>query len=367
MFATKIAQSGVLAGYHFDLTSSVRDSSFGADIPMKWAYDAGACSSAGIGSAASLGLTRASGEACAAAIATGGVCYYPRVDNSVYHAAGGGSGSLRIDIPASSGAGTGGYFTLPLKGTLGLGSNFPFIGAPSQSADPNYLGSELWCQFYQRIETEMQDTIFLDEDGVSVSGWKQIIQFGEPPNGTSSSHTEVTLVNSFSRGVPAMYGQSGADGYEPNISGETFNPWFQYTHNGSAYVGICPYNQGYHGACIRYDQYADQWIEFTIRIKVDPTNSGTPNAANSWVDLWVNGIPTIQYRQAKINWGNNDAGSGPTGKGVGQFHLSTYITRKYTSQVHGLTGTWFDDVIFSTESIAFGSDSSSASKLVMAR
>src|SRR5687767_14737603 len=122
------ATEQLLSAYSFDSLANVRAYPVSPTVAMRYVWEsatAPACDSAGLGTQYSLGETRGSGEGNAVAYQSDGVCHYPAIDTSIKHDVGGGAGSLRISIPSKSAAGTGGFFSLPIQGTLGLGSNFP--------------------------------------------------------------------------------------------------------------------------------------------------------------------------------------------------------------------------------------------------
>lgn len=151
------------------------------------------------------------------------------------------------------------------------------------------------------------------EGTFDAGGWKTAIQFGNAPNGSSSSVVEITMNDAYQLGYPQMYGQQGHD--SPPMGNLTV-----------------PF-------------VANQWMEITTRIEV----LGAPNDPSSHVQWWVNGVQAGDWTTAKIWWGLND------GDGLGQFLLSAYHTRKDPTQIHDTGYMWFDDVIASTQPIAMGS------------
>jgi len=323
------ATEQLLSAYSFDSLANVRAYPVSPTVAMRYVWEsatAPACDSAGLGTQYSLGETRGSGEGNAVAYQSDGVCHYPAIDTSIKHDVGGGAGSLRISIPSKSAAGTGGFFSLPIQGTLGLGSNFPFIGSTTQSGDPNYLGNILYCKWRQRFNPEMFQA-FEESPGVQTS-WKQVIFFGDPPS-TSSDEISIVVVRHISD-LPTMYGHTatGAD----DVYG------IEATKFPQDILG-CNYGEGGHTypepPCFHYLE--NEWMEFLVRIEI----LGASAAAASLVQMWVNGLLVVHMPTARITWGSVD-------KGIGSFHLSTYCTNKDVTQVHSQGETWFDDVMFST-------------------
>jgi hypothetical protein len=256
----------------------------------------------------------------AVAVVQNGQCIFPEIDSTTSHS---GTGSLKITIPSNSSADSGGHFTEVFKRNRSGKPDGTYIGPGSS------LGNVLFFQFYQKFDDNFLSTVYQCLGG-GCGGWKQIINFGNPPNGASSSSLEVTMNNGWQRGVPQMYGQQGSDYYGiQDVRGCTYN-----------FNGLLTYPEP---PCIRYK--ANQWMEFTGRIEI----LGESNQPTSHVQLWVDGELAIDYKQAKIDW------SGPSGKGFGQFLLSPYHTNKDASQVHPAGHVWYDDLIISTEPIPMGS------------
>jgi hypothetical protein len=259
------------------------------------------------------------------AVVQNGRCVFPEIDATTFHS---GPGALKITIPSNSYADSGGYFTEVFERDRDGRSLTTYIGPGSP------VGDVLYFQVYQRFDENFLATDFRCLEG-DCGGWKQMIWYGNPPDGASASSLEVTLFNGWQRGVPQMYGQIGADYY------------------GVQDVRGCAYNRGTSGAgsgfashinyaeplCVAYK--ANQWMEFTGRIEI----RGESNQPTSRVQLWVDGEPVVDYQQAKIDW------AGSAGNGFGQFLLSPYHTKKDGSQVHPDGHTWYDDLIISTQPI----------------
>ena len=266
------------------------------------------------------GLSR-SGNGNAVATIQNGQCIYPDIDTSIRHS---GTGALKFTIPPFSSADTSGYYSEPFK-RLGNGS-FLYIGPGSPS------GSVLYFQFYQMFDPNFVSTNFQCTGG-ECGGWKQMIWYGNPPFGSSSSTIEVTHNNGWQRGVPQMYGQQGHDDY--GIQDAAGCPYA-----GSGFSSRSSYPEP---PCVQYK--ANQWMEFTGRIEV----RGASNAPTSRVQLWVNGKLIIDYGQAKICWDNAQCGDG---NGLGSFMVTPYHTNKNSAQNHPTGFTWVDDIIVSTQPIA---------------
>src|SRR5262249_31140583 len=115
-----------------------------------------------------------------------------------------GASSLKFTIPSNSSANSSGFFTEVFE-RLGNGE-FGYVGPGSPH------GNVVYFQFYQFLDSAFLDTDFECMDG-GCGGFKQIIWYGNPPFGSSSSSIEVTHNNGWQRGVPQMYGQQGSDDY----------------------------------------------------------------------------------------------------------------------------------------------------------
>ncbi len=255
-------------------------------------------------------------------------CVFPEIDSKTFHS---GSGSLKITIPSSSSADSGGYFSEVFKRNRDGRPLGTYIGPESP------WGKVLYFQFYQKFDNDFLSTDFRCLEG-DCGGWKQAIWYGNPPNGNSASSLEVTLINGWQRGVPQLYGQIGADYYGvQDVRGCIYNRGANGT--GSGFESRVNYSEP---PCIRYR--ADQWMEFTGRIEI----RGENNQPASRVQLWVDGKLAVDYNQAKIDW------AGSAGNGFGQFLLSPYHTKKDGSQVHPTAHTWYDDLIISTQPISMG-------------
>jgi hypothetical protein len=282
------------------------------------------------------GLSR-SGPGNTVAVVQNGQCYFPTIDTSIVHS---GTGSLKVALPTNSSAGTGGYFSDVFQ-RLGSGK-FGYIGPGSS------LGNVLYFQFYQRFDPVMVGTNYSCIGG-GCGGWKQIIWFGNPPNGSSSSTIEVTHVNGWQRNVPQMYGQQGHDDYGiEDVAGCTYAKATSQGGSGSGFDSRPNFSAPLNPTCAHYTP--NQWMEFTGRIEI----IGAANAPSSRVQLWVNGQLVIDNPNAMINWGSSD------GDGLGSFLASTYLTNKDSSQVTDNGFTWFDDVIVSTQPIPMTTSSNSA-------
>jgi hypothetical protein len=269
------------------------------------------------------GLSRSGNGNAVAHVESNGQCVFPVIDSTVKRS---GPGSLKFTIAGNTGSDSAGYYTEPLK-RLGGGA-FSYVGPGSP------LGNIIYFQFYQRFDQNFLDTNYLCTGG-GCGGWKQMIWYGNPPGGSSSSLLEITHNNGWQRGVPQLYGQQGSDDYGiQDVAG--------CPYAGSGYASRSSYPEP---PCVRYK--ANQWMEFTGRIEL----RGSSNAPTSRVQLWVDGKLVIDYGQAKICW------TCGAGQGVGSFLASPYHTNKDSSQSHPTGYTWMDDIIVSTQPIAMTSGS----------
>ena len=271
----------------------------------------------------------------AVAIVQNGQCYYPQIDTNTKFE---GAGSLKFTIPSNSSANSSGYFTEPFQR--------PFVYAAPQAvagSTATWLGTNvIWFQYRQRFDTNFVNIDYVCTGG-GCGGWKQAIWYGNPPAGSSSSSIEVTQNNGWERNVPQMYGQQGSDSYGiEDVINCTYANATSQGGAGSGHASRPNYSAPLNPTCAHYPP--DQWVEFTGRIEV----RGAANAAQSRVQLWVDGTLVIDYAQAKINWGSAD------GDGIGSYHVSPYSTNKDPSQTHPTGYTWYDSLIVSTQPISMG-------------
>jgi len=273
-----------------------------------------------------------SGPGNTVAIVQNGQCIIPVIDTTVKHD---GAGSLKFTIPSNSSANSSGYFSEVFKRLPG--GQFAYVGPGSS------LGSVLYFQFYQRFDPNFQAINY--QCSGDCGGWKQMIWYGNPPNGASSSGVEVTHNNGWQRDVPQMYGQQGSDDYGiEDVAGCTFG---KAGATASGWSSRPNYQPPKNPTCKHYLQ--DTWMEFTGRIEI----RGASNAQTSRVQLWVDGVLVIDYGQARIAWGGSD------GDGFGSFMATPYHTNKDASQTHAVGFTWVDSIIVSTQPIPMGSTASS--------
>lgn len=275
-----------------------------------------------------------SGPGNTVAVVQNGQCIFPVIDTTIKHD---GAGSLKFVIPSNSSANSSGYFSEVFK-RLG-GGKFAYVGPGSS------LGSVMYFQFYQRFDPNFQ-SINYQCTGGGCGGWKQMIWYGNPPNGASSSGVEVTHNNGWQRDVPQMYGQQGTDDYGiEDVAGCTSAKAGSVN---SGWASRPNYQPPKNPTCKHYLQ--DTWQEFTGRIEI----RGNPNEQASRVQLWVDGTLVIDYGRARIGWGGSD------GDGMGSFMAFPYHTNKDPSQTHAVGFTWIDSIIVSTQPIPMGSTASPA-------
>lgn len=213
-------------------------------------------------------------------------------------------GALKFTVPSQSGPQPG-YFQDNFNKILG---NPSFYVNP---ASPN--GSVIYVQFKVKVNDAMLDTKFRDAiSGGPAGGWKVIINFGNSPNGSSSSGTEWTMNNGYQMGFPMMYGQQGSSG--PGGAQNTRIPFLR-----------------------------NQFQEITIRMEV----IGLSNEKRSRVTWWNNAKQCADWTTASAVW---RPATDPRGAlGFGQFQLGPYHTRKDPTQVHDTGYMWFRDLKVSTE------------------
>jgi hypothetical protein len=272
------------------------------------------------------GLNRLGPGNTAAAIQNG-QCVFPVIDTSIKQS---GAGSLKFTIPSNSGANSSGFYSEVFKRLPGGG--FAYIGPGSP------LGNVFYFQFYQRFDPNFVSINYQCAGGCG--GWKQMIWYGNPPLGSSSSSIEVTHNNGWQRDVPQMYGQQGHDDY--GIEDAVGCTSQKAGSLQSGYASRPNYRAPLNPTCKHY--IPDTWMEFTGRVEI----RGSSNAPASRVQLWVDGTLVIDYGSAKVAWGDSD------GDGFGSFQVTPYHTNKDSSQVHPVGFTWIDSIIVSTQPIPMG-------------
>jgi len=324
-FQTKCQAAGVIGCWGFDSTSA-----------LFYTWPTGTPCDAVFAGQTNYGFgSSRSGPGNTAATVQNGQCAYPAIDTTVTHS---GAGSLKFTIPSNSSANSSGFFTEVFQRLPGGG--FAYIGPGSP------LGSVFYFQFYQRFDPNFQSIDYQCLGG-GCGGWKQLIWFGNPPNGASSGGLESTHNNGWQRDVPQMYGQQGTDDYGvENVAGCTFAKATSQGGAGSNYVSRPNFRAPLNPTCKHYLQ--NTWMEFTGRIEI----RGASGAATSRVQLWVDGTLVVDYGQAKVNWGGQD------GDGYGQFLVTPYMTNKDSAQSHATGFTWVDDLIVSTQPIPMGTAAS---------
>lgn len=310
-FAEKCAQPGVMTCKDFDAQSQLR---------YTYSTNSAECiADPFIQPNRVFTNNRLAGEPNTVATSYNGACHYPRVDTAVKHS---GAGSLKFTIPSNSPANTSGNFTEPFDG---LGPTHKFIGP---TTNPNSHANTVYMQFYQYVDSNFLTTAYAPG-----GGWKQLIWYGNTPNGSNSSGIEITHVNGYLRGVPALYGQAGADDYGTQDV------------RGCAYTGGPPstYTEP---PCIKYK--ANQWMETTVRVDMGTTScyGGVGAPGNTRVRMWIEGSLAVDNPRACVRY---NAGEGD---GLGQFVITPFQTGKDASQVTPIAYTWYDDLIISTQPIA---------------
>ncbi len=428
-FAEKLAQPGVVCGWGFDSTSKINTFGVTPDQAMSYWWDPGdaVCTAAnpgGIGNgsrnyASSAGERICSAYSNEAAIP---VCYFPVVDNSFYHTAGGGTGSVKFTVPTNSADGTGGYLWVPY---LGMGTEF-YIG-------PNHAnGGIMYQQWYEYVDPNFISMLELGSTVLNNGAVKQTWIFGNPPGGNDSSTFEITPAIRVDGGTFECSGNQGLQPYVPdvfdcgsgldqpglglqqgspsccyqsgNVYGDYPEPRCKVIHSGQWYEHTyrCEFRivdtnftvSGDHliraSATFDAGQIADQRAVFIVGdtamrrmvTLVSPNEvilESTPDAGvqgsgksayisfwpNTLVQSWVDGVLNINYGTASVFWGPNVLSVNGYGLGYGGLKFMVHMTNKDPSVAHPNAYRWQDDVIVSTEPIAFGSGPVGSSKLVM--
>lgn len=257
------------------------------------------------------GVVKCVGFDSAAEIAPG-VNLYPAWDGQIRGVAdtaikASGSSSLRFEVPAYSAANTSGYSMWDMGRNFGPGSTF-------------------YVQFRQRFSQAMLDTQF------NSNGWKQVIFHR---SSVSCGSVELTTQNSYNQGFPIMYTDCGARSLRDTLIND------DYMLQQGDYQ--CRYSSRPAG-CATYK--ANQWMTFSYRVQIGEWNTPT-SSINAWVAY--EGEPLKQW----IKQDNFELryGDSPTDT-YSKIQLTTYQSKKDTTQNHPVGYVWYDELIVSTQPIA---------------
>lgn len=402
-FAGKCAQPGVLGCYGFDSSTNVRNfTPYPAPYPLKYGGWGGAppCSTAGLGTEYNFtrgrnsGVPAGSAELNAKPEVQNGICVFPSIDTTVSST---GAGSLKITVPSGSTQDTGGYFDSTFAGL----DVQPHVYAHGPDS-----GGEVWIQYKER----MQNMANNNWNGAFPDSFIKSLLFGSVPPGDDFFGSGFDLMNVFLWAAGWSGNRNSQwESYTRDANG--FVSVSERTIGGIVYLqsgARCPYNGVNPGGGYSYPPClgaADGvWQEITRQEKLQPvasnfTVSGTTlsrastftsamvgrqifitgdnyyritafqnngavtlNAApvagsnktvyisaypNSILKEWVNGVIMTDNADQIMRW---DA----TPVGWGEFRLQPHMTNK-TAGIAAAVGTvWYDDVIISTQPIAFG-------------
>jgi hypothetical protein len=250
-----------------------------------------------------------------------------------------GAGSLRFTIPSNSGAdSSGSYFT---NFSADLSAQF---GA----------GQEFYVQWRQRFSPEFLNTVY-----AGGGGWKQVIVGTGDQPGTlysSCSTLELPVQNTEQRGFPQMYNScSGSASHGPFDPFEERFGAFDFKLQNARAAPFCLYSQsttGYfppNGNCFGY--VANEWLTFQMRVQIGPRVGD--EFVGSTITLW--GARDGAAAEMLMQYGpyNLSAGSLAENQRYGKIWLLPYHTNKSSAQVHPAAFTWYDELIISTQAIAF--------------
>lgn len=233
-----------------------------------------------------------------------------------------GAGSLRFEIPSSSGSDTSGSFWLNFADDFSV-----------QLGE----GDEFYVQWRQRFSPEFINTAY-----AGGGGWKQIIVGeGDRPGVTANSCTqlEIVVTNSYHLGYPAMYHSCGEkdgdfDGLYSKGSGKYFpNEWMTFQIH--VKIGTWYKNDG------NYHQNS------TVQLWVAREGEG----AELVVDLSPELATLFGFKIPGTGTGYDLANNNPAAR-YGKLWLLPYNTHKDSSVSHPTAYTWYDDLIISTARIA---------------
>lgn len=217
-----------------------------------------------------------------------------------------GAGSLRFEIPSSSGADTSGSFW----------QNF----ADDRSVQFGQ-GEEFYVQWRQRFSPELLRTRY--QGG---GGWKQaIIGEGDRPGKTAYSCTQLEIVvqNGYHRGYPQMYHSCG--GKDGQYQGLPEAKWVSYR--------------------------ADQWMTFQVRVKIGTWyRNDRRYHRDSAIELWVaeeGAASRLAVSHTRYDIANTD----PEAR-YGKVWLLPYNTGKSPAHSHPIAYTWYDELVISRFRIA---------------
>lgn len=247
-----------------------------------------------------------------------------------------GTGSLRFEIPAQSGANTSGSFFANFSANLStqFGEN-----------------SEFYVQWRQRFSPEFLSTYYK-----SGEGWKQaILGTGDQPGHPYPSCTtlEIVVQNTYQRGFVQMY--NSCTGSQSHSSYDAFQERYgsyDFKLQNARPAPFCLYSQGRtepvtffppKGGCLGY--FANEWMTFQVGVRIGPR--AKDEFTNSYVQLWV--ARERGPSQLVINWGPYNLSAGDAGEDqkYGKIWLLPYHTDKDPNQITPRAYVWYDELIIS--------------------
>jgi hypothetical protein len=204
--------------------------------------------------------------------------------------------------------------------------------------------SDFWIQYAMRLDGPM----LTDNWGGSSYYWKQSLFFSSL--GLTCDQTELTTINGYNLGFPQMYSACGANNLYGFWNGSQFN-WngggcgsnpCTYEEDASPGAALdCVYST--FSTCAMYQ--ANVWITYTYHVHL-----GTSGSANSTVEAWMtfNGGVTKRWKHlANITLNKFDT------QPFDHVMLLNYITSRPGSNAGSDAHAWYDEVIVSTQPIAF--------------
>lgn len=220
-----------------------------------------------------------------------------------------GGGSIRFEIPGLTGSNNAGSWMAPMGQSFGQNEKF-------------------YVMFKQRFTREMLDNSF--KWG---AGWKQVIFH---KRGSSCGAVELTTQNLYSRGFPQMYTSCGArqledrDGQGIKLQQGDYN---------------CYYRQYNSEDCGFYAE--EQWMVFYWEIEIGEwvTNTSKIRAYLAYEGQLLKQFIDMPNFELSFNDSENDTYS--------TIQLTPYSTDKVSTFDHPTAYTWYDELIVSTQPIAY--------------
>jgi hypothetical protein len=251
-----------------------------------------------------------------------------------------GNSSLRFNIVDNTGADVAGNFSWNFGKTFSQNSTF-------------------YVQFSARF-----DSNFVNTNWGQFNSSPKLVDFYDG-NGVPCAQVELTTVEYYGGGIPTMYSACGARSVTTSPSSISL---YQTTsvvpylmqQGASASSGYdCAYGNlilgsGNGTGCFKYP--ANTWMTFYYKVSV-----GTWGSANSSIQSWVSvngGTPQEWINVSNFTLQHDASATG----GYNRLMFTPYMTGKSTSATYATAYMWIDELVVSTQAIAWpGATSSSSS------